>query len=280
MTNQTSAYERSVLLYWQGLPSVFMPVPGLPEVAVADLLPWPASLPVPVPAGKPKRGRRKAPRPALEKPMTVREERKQQTRQALLEAALKLAHGGGGFASLSLREVTREAGLVPTAFYRHFRGMDELGLALVDDACLTLRRLLRDARVLSMGAFNIAIRDSVKVYLGYVRQHDSAFEFITRERSGGSAVVREAIAREIRYFINELAADLRIFPVIRDLAADDLEMIADLVVTTIANLAQDILSLPPGQSRLEQDIETRAVKQLRLIFLGAAQWRPHPPAAT
>jgi AcrR family transcriptional regulator len=210
--------------------------------------------------------------------MTVREERKQQTRQALLDAALKLAKDGGGFASLSLREVTREAGLVPTAFYRHFRGMDELGLALVDDACLTLRRLLRDARVHSMGGFNSAIRDSIAVYLGFVRQHAIAFEFITRERAGGSAVVREAISREIRYFINELAADLRIFPVIRELSADDLEMIADLVVTTIANLAQDILSLPPGQSRLEQDIETRAVKQLRLIFLGASQWRPQAPA--
>jgi len=212
--------------------------------------------------------------------MTVREERKQQTRQALLDAALSLAKEGGGFASLSLREVTREAGLVPTAFYRHFRGMDELGLALVDDACLTLRRLLRDARMQAMGAFGIAIRESVKVYLGFVRQHAEAFEFITRERAGGSAVVREAIAREIRYFINELAADLRIFPVVRELASDDLEMIADLVVTTIANLAQDVLSLPPGQSRLEQDLENRAVKQLRLIFLGASLWRPQAPRLT
>jgi len=205
--------------------------------------------------------------------MTVREERKQQTRQALLEAALTLAKAGGGFASLSLREVTREAGLVPTAFYRHFRGMDELGLALVDDACLTLRRLLRDARMHSLGAFKFAIRDSIKVYLGFVRHHAVAFEFITRERSGGSTVVREAIAREIRYFVNELAADMRVFPVVRELSSDDIEMIADLVVTTVANLAQDVLALPPGQSRLEQDLENRAIKQLRLIFLGTSLWR-------
>lgn len=206
--------------------------------------------------------------------MTVREEKKQQTRQALLDAALNLSRQGGGFATLSLREVTREAGLVPTAFYRHFRGMDELGLALVDDACLTLRRLLREARMHSVTQFNVAIRASVRVYLHFVRQHSDAFQFITRERTGGSAVIRDAIAREIRYFVNELAVDLRAFPVVRELSSDDLEMIADLVVTTIANLAQDILSLPPEQTRLERDLEERAVKQLRLIFLGTSLWRP------
>ena len=43
------------------------------------------------------------------------------------------------FGSLSLREVTREAGVVPTAFYRHFANMEELGLALVDESFRTLR---------------------------------------------------------------------------------------------------------------------------------------------
>jgi len=35
-------------------------------------------------------------------------------------------------ASLGIREVTRQAGVVPTSFYRHFRNMDDLGLQLVD----------------------------------------------------------------------------------------------------------------------------------------------------
>lgn len=212
--------------------------------------------------------------------MSSREEKKQQTRQQLLDAALQLSHTSGGFAAVSLREVTREAGLVPTAFYRHFRDMNELGLALVDEACLTLRRLLRDARLQAMNSGSVAIQDSVRTYLGYVREHASAFEFLARERSGGSEVVREALAREIRYFISELAADLRIFAPFRDFPADDLEMIADLVVNTVANLALDILRLPPNQTRLEQDIASRAVKQLRLIFLGAVTWKPERGAVT
>src|SRR5580698_2758468 len=63
----------------------------------------------------------------------ARSPRKQRTYDALLKAALRLMKEGRSFTGLSLREVTREAGVVPTAFYRHFGGMDELGLALVEE---------------------------------------------------------------------------------------------------------------------------------------------------
>ncbi|WP_351079748.1 TetR family transcriptional regulator, partial [Shewanella sp. CAL98-MNA-CIBAN-0140] len=38
---------------------------------------------------------------------------------------------GQSFSSISLRQVTREVGVVPTAFYRHFDDMESLGQALV-----------------------------------------------------------------------------------------------------------------------------------------------------
>src|SRR6202012_4341550 len=73
-------------------------------------------------------------------------DRRRQTRRALLDAALEQMDGGYGFDSLSLRRVARAAGVVPTAFYRHFDGMDELGLALVEESVATLRAMLREAR--------------------------------------------------------------------------------------------------------------------------------------
>ncbi len=272
--SKASVYERNPLLYWptaeQALWQALEALPPAPPVftelgaLISPLLAPSSAQPKP----------RAARKPAKEKAMSSREEKKQQTRQQLLDAALGLAHAGGGFAALSLREVTREAGLVPTAFYRHFKDMDELGLALVDDACLTLRRLLREARMQALSAGDMAIRDSVRTYLGHVRVQASTFQFLTRERSGGSKVVREAIAREIRFFMSELATDLRFFPPFKDFPATDLDMIADLVVNTLASLAHELLSLPAEQPRLEQDLETRAIKQLRLIFLGAARWKP------
>ena len=77
---------------------------------------------------------------------TARAEQKQQTRQALMEAARSLMDSGRGFGSLSLREVTRLAGIVPTGFYRHFQDMDELGLALVAEVGETFRATIRAVR--------------------------------------------------------------------------------------------------------------------------------------
>ncbi|MFY8134203.1 MAG: TetR family transcriptional regulator, partial [Aquimonas sp.] len=79
-------------------------------------------------------------------PTLTRDERRLLTRAQLLSAALQLMGTGRSFASLSLREITREAGVVPAAFYRHFPNLDELGLALVEESGATLRRLLREAR--------------------------------------------------------------------------------------------------------------------------------------
>lgn len=81
--------------------------------------------------------------------MSIRDERKQQSRQALLDAALHLSTSGRSFSSISLREVAREVGLVPTAFYRHFQDMDELGKELVDQVALHLKAFyINSARVI------------------------------------------------------------------------------------------------------------------------------------
>ncbi|MFB0982436.1 MAG: TetR family transcriptional regulator, partial [Acinetobacter towneri] len=56
--------------------------------------------------------------------MSIREERKQQSRQAIIDAVLQLSASGRAFSSISLREISRQIGLVPTAFYRHFQDMD------------------------------------------------------------------------------------------------------------------------------------------------------------
>lgn len=212
--------------------------------------------------------------------MTLREERKQHTRQSLLEAALKLAGSGRSLGSLGLREVTREAGVVPTAFYRHFADMDELLLALVDELTLTLRRLLREARVTARGSPNFVIQNSVQIFLEFVRANPRAFEILAQERGGANARVREAINREVRFFVGELAEDLRLFAPMSGFPAEDREMIADLTINTALTHAGEILQLPKGQSRREQELTVRIIKQIRLIFLGAMHWQADRGAVT
>ena len=108
----------------------------------------------------------------------TRSERKDLPRASLLQAALDLIGEGRSFTSLGIREIAREAGMVPNAFYRHFRNTDELGLALVEEMGITLRRLLREARQTGV-APNDMVRSSVQVYYQYVKQNRLQFLFIS-----------------------------------------------------------------------------------------------------
>lgn len=208
----------------------------------------------------------------MSQPPGPREEKKQKTRQALLDAALLLLEGEQSFASLSLREVTREAGIVPTAFYRHFADMDQLGLALVDESFHALRQLMRSARSGQLPTDQL-IRRSVAVFVAHVRAHARYFQFLNRERAGGRSLVRNAIRTEIRLFISELATDLGRFPKLQPWSTEDLQMLANLAVATMMSAVQDILDLPPGRPEDEQAMATMLEKQLRLILLGAGQWK-------
>ena len=201
----------------------------------------------------------------------TRQERKQRTRRALLDAALELLEEQS-FSSLSLRQVTRAAGIVPTAFYRHFDSMDELGLVLIDESFRTLRAMLRDARV-DPGAYGNAIRNSVEVLVREVHAHDAHFRFIGRERFGGVAALRHAIRGEIRLFASELATDLARFPYLDGWTTEDLQMLAGLIVNAMVSTAQAILDAPPEDPAAEAEIIETAERQLRLIMLGVPQWR-------
>jgi AcrR family transcriptional regulator len=209
--------------------------------------------------------------------LVSRQDRKQRTRDSLMDAALTLMSQGRGFGSLSLREITREAGVVPTAFYRHFRDMDELGLALVEGSGLTLRRMLREARKVGVPTTDI-IRSSVAIYKRYVEENPRYFLVSSRERLTGSPLMRYAIRAETNHFINEMAQDLRDLRLRPDLSMDSLRMVCGLVVNTMLNAASDILDLPAGQPQAEQELVDNFVRQLTLIFLGAGLWRERTAA--
>lgn len=211
------------------------------------------------------------PRPERLDAQETRAERKERTRQRLLDVTLGMV-GKRSLAALSLREVAREAGLVPTAFYRHFASMDELGVALVDESMRPLRQLIRDARRDSAQATDI-IRASVTVLGKQVRDHRAEFAFLTRERYGGMAAVRRAIATELRLFTSELTVDLARLTAGRDWTSDDLEMAAGLMVTAMLGAVLDLLEIDPRHPEDEHRVLERAERQLRLVALGIGSWR-------
>ena len=106
----------------------------------------------------------------------IRAVQKEKTRRQLINAALGQLSAERSFSSLSLREVAKEAGLAPTSFYRHFSDMDELGLTLVDEAGLTLRQLMRQARQRIEKGGSV-IRISVLTFMEFIENNDNIFRF-------------------------------------------------------------------------------------------------------
>jgi AcrR family transcriptional regulator len=198
-----------------------------------------------------------------------REERKEATRRAIVAAALKLLEERS-FSQLSLREVTREAGIVPAAFYRHFESMEALGLVLIDESFRALRDMLRGARAGKLDTKRV-IESSVDILIDGVNERREYWRFIGRERSSGVTVLRYAIRTEIRLITSELAIDLARFPGLTDWNSEDLNILASLFVNSMIVIAEAIEDA--GDQAALDEIKRVAVKQLRMITVGVTGWR-------
>lgn len=73
----------------------------------------------------------------------TRAEQKRYTRALIVDAG-RSAVAARGFAGLVVRELAREAGIVPTAFYRHFESVDTLATELAAGAAVALAALVDD----------------------------------------------------------------------------------------------------------------------------------------
>ena len=203
----------------------------------------------------------------------TRGERKERTRRAILDAALHLCEDSS-LVALSLRQVAKEVGIVPTAFYRHFDSIEALGLALVDESFVSLRAMLRDIRRGDPSYADIVDR-SIAVLVEHVHQQRAHFLFIARERAAGPPAVRDAIRHEIELCERELATDLARLPGTDAWSTEDLRMLSNLIVMAMVATAEAILSAPPRPDAEKQLVET-ARTQLRMVLVGALNWQSRP----
>jgi AcrR family transcriptional regulator len=201
----------------------------------------------------------------------TRHARKERTRRAILDATLAAADEGS-LATVSLRSVARDAGIVPTGFYRHFASLDEVGLALVDESFASLRRMLRDVRRGDPELKGI-IHGSVAILVEHAHRQEAHFRFIARERVSGPAAVRTAIRHGLELFERELATDLARLTPADAWSSEDLRIMANLIVTTMVSTAEAVVDAPPERPDLERQIVHTVEQQLRMIVVGAANWR-------
>jgi AcrR family transcriptional regulator len=203
---------------------------------------------------------------------TLRAEQKQQTRQALMDAARELMDSNRGFGSLSLREVARRAGIVPTGFYRHFSDMDALGLALVAEVGETFRATLRLVRRNEFEQGGL-IEASTRIFLDAVAANRGQFLFLAREQYGGSQAIRQAIAELRRRITDDLSADLQTMNRMPHLDAPAIEVVSDLVVKTVFATLPELIDPPPAGLPTHLNAEAKITQQLRFILVGGHHWR-------
>jgi len=202
-------------------------------------------------------------------PAETRTQRKERTRQAILEAALRLSEDSG-FGALSLRQVAKDVGIVPTAFYRHFPSLEALGLALVEESFESLRAMLRDIRR-GDPSYTDIVDMSIDTLVEHVHRQRTHFLFIARERAAGPPAVREEVRREIELCERDLAADLARLPGTDEWSSEDLAIVSNLIVTAMVATAEAILGAADGAE--EQRLVRVARTQLRMVLIGALNWR-------
>ncbi len=197
--------------------------------------------------------------------MNQRKFQKERTRRALIEAALSRLGSDRGFASLSLREVAREAGIAPTSFYRHFHDLDELGLTLVHEAGVSLRNLMRQVRDRQQRDAGV-VRASVEAFMAFLEENDRLFHVLLRERAVGSRPYRAAIRRVLDGFVQDLAEDLQQENIARGTTIVEPWLVADTIVTLVLNGGAEILDRPRGE---RQGVTESVIRQVHMVVRGA-----------
>lgn len=212
--------------------------------------------------------------------MSIRDERKQQSRQALLDATLTLSMSGRAFSSMSLREIARHVGLVPAAFYRHFSDMNQLGLELVDQTALHLKGVLHQLGHAYLYLPNTKIKISLDLFFQAVEHYPEPWIFLISERWGGSPLLRQAIDREISFLIDDLANELHQIETMQHLdRPQDLLVLSQMLIHLALDWAMGWIEIrrrfePHLQAEQQARFKAQSLAQVQLLFHGIFHWNP------
>lgn len=187
------------------------------------------------------------------------------SREELISAALSLLGPDRSVATLSLREVARAAGIAPNSFYRHFRDVDELAIAVIELAGSSLRRVLSEARQRA-GSGGSVVRSSMEVFLEQLNAESGYLDLLLREGKVGSAAFKQAVERQLEFFEGELQIDL----VRRELAHGNVlhepALVAKGITRLVFAMGAQAAHLPPAE---QAKILEQTVVMLQMILAGA-----------
>lgn len=171
------------------------------------------------------------------------------SRDDLLAAALRLIGPHRSVSTLSLREVAREAGIAPNSFYRQFRDMDELAVALIALAGQSLRRIVGAARHRADQNNRGIVRGSVQTFMEQMRADDRLLHVLLREGTVGSDAFKDAVDRELMTFEDELRHDLVRLAAKDGVVLHEPALVAKAITRLVFAMGATALDSPPERDR-------------------------------
>ncbi len=187
------------------------------------------------------------------------------TKEELFQAALNLIGPQKSIASLSLREVAREAGIAPNSFYRHFKDIDELAIELIDRAGIVLRQILNESR-LQASKQNSIIRSSVEVFIAQLDADEGNLSLLLREGYTGSNSYKQAVDRQLNYFQQELRDDLIRLERLNNSKLLHPEIAAKAITQLVFNMGAQVIDMAVEDRR---EIAEQTMIMIRMILEGA-----------
>jgi len=185
--------------------------------------------------------------------------------QELMDAAVRLVDAKRSVSSLSLREIAREAGIAPNSFYRHFRDVDELAVAIIDRAGRGLRGTIREARK-RLENDRGGVRSSVEVFMEALDDEQKYLKILLREISIGSDAFRNAVDRELNYFEEELNDELLRIAKASGKEINEPRLVAKAITRLVFTLGASAANMNIEQ---RNDLTQETVTMVRMIIIGA-----------
>jgi AcrR family transcriptional regulator len=187
------------------------------------------------------------------------------SREELISAALSLLGPDRSVATLSLREVARAAAIAPNSFYRHFRDVDELAIAVIELAGSSLRRVLSEARQRA-GNGGSVVRSSMEVFLEQLNADSGYLDLLLREGKVGSAAFKQAVERQLQFFESELQIDLVRLEQAHGNELHEPALVARAITRLVFAMGATAAHLSPGE---QAQILEQTVVMLQMILAGA-----------
>ncbi len=194
------------------------------------------------------------------------------SREDVIAAALKLLGPHRSVSSLSLREVARAADIAPNSFYRQFRDMDELSVALIDMAGSSLRQLIGEARRRAR-IHGSVVRGSVEAFMQQLGSDDRLLHILLREGTVGSDAFKQAVDRQLRFFEEELRLDLMRLAAANHTGLYEPALTAKAITRLVFAMGATAMDLPAEQ---HSGLTEQLIIMVRIILTGTRALAANP----